>query len=508
MTATEPEIADSRPLGSTLKRGAALAAAGLVVCQLITVIQTIVLGRILGPAEVGIFAAGSVAIGVLLVTHSSLSQALIQRDGDIEDAANTVLVVTFSTGLLLGFGVLAASPLIGHVFHSTRIGLIAAATSGLIVLHACSSVPDALMQRAFVFKRRVIVDPAVSLSFAAVSIVFASLGYGAWAMVIGTYVSTVTGTILSWSLARWRPFRGRFSFRVWRQMAGFSFPLLLDGIAERAREMIEQVLVGRQLSTADLGQYRYAYRIASLPSLAVIQICSYVLFPAFSRVSGHPERFRDAFLRALGWIWLAALPAGMLLIVMGEPVVVLLLGDQWHPAGAATAAMAGVGLGVALTSVGWEAIKGTGRSSVLNWITALTLGLGLPLLVVMLRFGLIGVGIAGSVTSLVVGAVSIEFARRAVGASGRDVANCLVSSTISATVALAVVFPLEHFVVESERYGAAVGLGLVAVQSLLFAVVYMAALRVLAPARYRSIRRFGERTLTRLGRQRRGDVRA
>ena len=184
--------------------------------------------------------------------------------------------------------------------------------------------------------------------------------------------------VLSWWMAKWRPFRGRFSFRIWREMAGFSLPLFLDGIAERAREMFEQVLVGRSLGTADLGQYRYAYRIASLPSLAVIRSVATCCTPRSRGFPATAARFRAAFLRALGWIWFAALPVGALLVVVGQPVVVLLLGEEWRSAGAATAAMAGIGLGTALVSVGGEAIKGAGRSSLLNWMTALSLGLGLP----------------------------------------------------------------------------------------------------------------------------------
>ena len=44
------------------------------------------------------------------------------------------------------------------------------------MLHACSSVPDALMQRAFQFKRRMIIDPGGLDVFAGVSIVFAHPG--------------------------------------------------------------------------------------------------------------------------------------------------------------------------------------------------------------------------------------------------------------------------------------------------------------------------------------------
>ena len=208
-----------------------------------------------------------------------------------------------------------ASPLIGDLFHDSRVALVAAATSGLLVLHACSSVPDALMQRAFQFKRRIIVDPAI---FAVVrrcvndvrSLGIWRLGdghrhvrvhrYRRRADLVAGEMAAVPGeSSRSVSGARWRASRSRCCSTV--------SPNVSARCSSRS-------LVGRQLGTGDLGQYRYAYRIASMPSMAVIQICSYVLFPAFSRISGDPLRFREAFLRALGWIWFAALPAGMLLV--------------------------------------------------------------------------------------------------------------------------------------------------------------------------------------------------
>src|SRR5271156_2041249 len=413
---TEPWTETTADLTNRLKRGAGMAAIGLVIVQIVTVAQTLVLGRLLGPHEVGIFTAGSVMMGFMAVfATSALYQALIQREHDIEDAANTVLIVTCVTGLLLAVAVLVASPLIGALFHDSRVGLIAAASSGIMLLHSFVTVPDALMQRTFQFKRRVIIDPAISLTFASVSIVFAVFGYGAWAMVIGTYASTTTWVLLSWWMAKWRPFRGRFSFRIWRELAGFSLPVLIASIAEYSREVVEQVLVGRSLGTAGLGQFRYGYKIASLPSIGTIGVCAYVLFPAFSRISGDGARFRQAFLRALGWIWLAALPVGALLLAVGQPVVVLLLGEKWRAAGAAASAMAGIGLGAALASVAAEAVKGAGRSRLLNWLPAINVGLGLPLIVLLLPFGLVGVGVALSVAYLVAGFVSLVLARPVVG---------------------------------------------------------------------------------------------
>ena len=488
----------ARGLSGVLKRGAAMSAVALVLGQTITVIQTLVLGRLLGPGEVGVFAAGTVAVGVVLVAQSALAQALVQREQDFEGAANTALWATIATGLALSLVVFSISPLIGALFDSPRVGLIAAATAGVLFLHSCSNVPEAIIQRRFQFRRRLVIPPSVAFAFATVSVTFAVMGYGAWAMVIGTYASVITALVLNWWLAGWRPFRGRASLRTWREMARFSFPLLIADMAERGREMLEQVLIGRALGTTELGQYRYAYRIAYMPAQAVIQICGYVLYPAFARIAVDETRFRAAYLRALGWVWFAVLPIGVSLAVTGQPLVVLLLGEAWAPAGAATAALAGLGVGTALTSVGWEAIKGSGRSGMLHWLTGLQLVLGLSLLLLLLPYGLVGIGIALSVSHLVVGFACAGIARSVVGASYRDMVTCLGPPVVSATLALAVVFPLERHIIHATTRGPLVGLVAIMGEFVLFGALYLVVSRWVDRSRFQSIGAGSSRVLRRI----------
>ncbi len=498
MTSAEPD-ASPGGLSGALKRGVGYAAIGAVICQIVVVVQTIALGRLLGPEEVGIYTAGSVLMGFLLTfAQGALAQALIHRKDDIENAANTVLVVTCTTGLVLAVGILIASPLIGHLFHNAEAGEIAAVTSGLMLLHLCATVPDALMQRAFQFKQRMIIQPAARIAFASVSIVLAVLGWGAWAMVAGSYAQITTLVVLSWWMAKWRPFRGRFSLRLWREMAAFSLPLLIENITFGIRDALQQVLLGRRLGTADLGQFRYGFQMAYLPAVALTDIFAYVLFPAFARISANSRRFRDAFLRALGWTWFGTLPIGALLIVVGQPVAVLVFGEAWRPAGTAAMAMAGIVGGAALHSLGAQVIKGSARMKLMNWLSALGLGLNLALLVWLLQFGLVGVGIALSVTSLVVGMVSVLIARSVVNASYRDVVGNLAPSTLSAFVACTVVFPLEHVVVRSDQYFEPLGLALIVADCLLFMLIYVGVLRLVSPTRYRAVRAFTESAAVRL----------
>ena len=339
MTHRAPEPEDKEPedkepgasggLTGHLLKGAGAAAGGLVIVQGVGAVQTLVLGRLLGPAEVGLFIAGTVLLSFIAeITQGSMAQALIARRHDIERAANTALVVTFCTGVGFGLAVAAAAPLLAMIFHSDKVGWIAAASSGMVILHACTAVPDALMQREMKFYRRLVIDPIVTITYAVTAISLALAGFGAWSMVIGTYLSQIVWVIMSWWLARWRPSLRLASFRIWRELATFSAPLLVYALAEQSRDVLNQTIVGRVLGTPKLGQFRYGLRLGMMPSIAIIQVCSYVLLPAFAAIAGEAERFRHAYLRALGWIWCVAAPVGLVMIVAGEPVMVALLGEH------------------------------------------------------------------------------------------------------------------------------------------------------------------------------------
>jgi len=77
----------------------------------------------------------------------------------------------------------------------------------------------------------------------------------------------------------------------------------------RARDLFETSIVGGALSATALGHYRYRRRLCSVPEMAIIEVGTYVLFPAFCRIAGDPQRFRAAFLRALRVLWCLAMPA-------------------------------------------------------------------------------------------------------------------------------------------------------------------------------------------------------
>ncbi|MGX1804459.1 oligosaccharide flippase family protein [Nocardia sp. NPDC055321] len=490
MTAGEPEEpAPATGLRAVLRRGAALSAAGVGAVQIIALAQTLVLARLLTPAEVGVFTAGTVLTTVVVVfSHGSLSHALIQRRTEIADAAETVFRVTLGSGVALAGLLVLTAPVLSAIFRDDRVGAVAAVAAGTVVLTSLLAVPDALLQRAFRFERRVIVDPVNAITFAAVSITLAACGFGVWALVAGYYASVLAAVVASWWLCGWRPLRGRFSFRLWRELAGFAAPLAIESLVERAVEAAEVVLVGHRLDSAALGNYRNGRRLAFLPVQAIVQICSYVLYPAFASIAGQPERFARGFLTALRWMWLAVVPASALLAVLGEPLVVLLLGSPWRGAGILVQAMAGVGVGYALMSVGAEALKGAGRPHLINVMTGAGAITAVPLLLLLLPHGLLGVGLALSGSALLTGITGLLLARNVVGVTSSELGRLLGPPVAAGVVAAAALALLEHAVLRAGERGTAAGLALLTVEVIAFAGVFAAVLQAISPGTLRSLR--------------------
>lgn len=471
------------PLSPILRRGAVISAGTLVVVQVISLGATLALARLLSPADVGIYAAATVLnVFLVMFSESGLYVALIQRERDVEDAADTVFWATTANGVLMSLLALAAAPIVGLVFRSELVGQIAAITSGMLLMHALTNVPDALMQRRFNFKRRLIIDPSRAFAYAAVAVGMAAAGFGVWSLVIGNYVSLAVWLIGAWVLARWRPGRGRPSIWLWRELARFAYPILVQNVIDQARQAVETTLVGRSLGATSLGYYRYGRRLALLPATAMVEIVSYLLLPAFSRLAGDPERLKGAFLRALRWVWFAAAPGTALVVGLGEPAVVVLLGERWRGAAVFLVAMAGHGLGTALHFLCSEVIKGSGRPSLLNWQSAINLPLGVGLIVALLPFGLVGVGLAISVTEITLAVLMLGLARTVVGCSMGELLRRLVPAVIGSLVALAVVAPLEHLVIHSDQRALGIGLALLGLETVGFVLVYLATLRLVDPS--------------------------
>jgi O-antigen/teichoic acid export membrane protein len=462
-----------RPLGQVAARGARLALIGWGASQGLTFVAYIVLAHLLTPRAFGTFAAGSILIAFGIVfAESGTMAALISRRDRIEEAASTAFFSLLITGTALSLLSVAAAPLVGLFFENHRAGTVAAALSAWLLLRAMTIVPDSLLQRRFSFARRVAVDPLGSIAFAAVSIVACAGGAGIWGLVAGTYASEVVEVTAAWAFARFVPRRTLVSRAMWREIAAFARPVLGSEILRRIATQMDVIMLGRFSSPATLGQYRNGFRLASQPGQAFVDVGAYVLLPTLAHISREDRHLGSVVRRVYG-----------IALATAVPIAVLFLGNEWHPAGHAIAALWGLLLGGAISSVAAESSKAIGRPELLVRIHGLNLGVTAVLVcAAAIPFGLIGVASAVSVSQVIVGLYAFGLVAPHMGMTWRELAAEAASPLVAASSLLAVMVSFE-IAIHPLDHGEALGLLLTGVQVVLGGVVYVAALAFVDPRR-------------------------
>ncbi len=470
-------------LAGTVLRGAGLGGVGYGMSQALTLVTYIVLARLITPEEFGDFAAATVLIGfTLLITETGMMSAIVQRRSRVEEAANTAFLATIVTGFGFTLVLLALAPVLGAFFDSDDVSALAAATSGIIFLRTIQAVPDGLLWRQFSFLRRLVIEPAQALAFGIAAILCATSDLGAWSLVAGQYASHGVEVILVWSLARWRPRPGLASFGMWRELVGYGRHVFVATTILRAGEQSDAVIVGKILGAGPLGQFRYAYRVASTPFLLILAAASFSIFPAFARIAHDAERMSAAFLRSLRWMMAVAAPAGLILVALGLQLTVLVFGDVWRPAGYAAMAMAGFAVGGAVTSLVSELLRSQERPAALTPMHSVTAVSTIVSMALLANISLTAAAAGLTIGPLLGAAYGLRVATRITGIGLRPLIGAILRPVAAAAVMAGSVLAFDRLLIDAADRATFPGLAWVAAEGLLAVVIYVAAFRIISPA--------------------------
>lgn len=413
----------------------------------------LVLARLVSPADFGHFAAASVITGVgALFVEGGMMSALIRQPDQQPEAASTAFFSLLLAGILTTAGAVAVAPLVGDFFRSSQVTALSATLSGVLFVQALTIIPDTLLQKRMSFKRRVAVDPLGAAAFCAASIVAAANGAGAWALVLGTYAAMLVELVAAWLFAGFLPRRRLASISMWRELASFARPVLGANILSKIATQLDVVLLGRLQGASVLGQYKNGFRIAQQPADAFVNTGSYVLLPALVRLAPEPQRLAAATRQLLDLVAAVVLPASLMLLPLGEPLAVLLLGSRWRPAGHVISALCGLLVARVTLSVTSEVLKAVGRPRLLvrmHLMSLLTMAMFVG--ATAAPFGLVGVGIAVSASQCVTAAYMLRYAVTLTGLDWSDLRGAAGGPLLATSAMLLAMFafsvaasPLAH----------------------------------------------------------------
>lgn len=362
--------------------------------KLISFAVTILLARMLEPEDYGMVALISVFISILQIfVDGGFGNALIQKK-DADDADfSTVFYFNMLLCILLYGGLFAAAPLIAEVYGKPEFVCMIRVLGMVIPISGVKNIQQAYISKTMQFKRFFFATLFGTLLSAAIGILMAYRGLGAWALIAQNLSNMLTDTLILQLTVKWRP-RRFFSLERLGKLFSYGWLLVACNVVNTFYENFRQLIIGKLYSSAELACYnkgqRYPYMIVSNINTSLDS----VLFPVMAQTQDEKERLYGIAKRSITVGHYVMAPLMMGLAFMARPLVALVLTEKWLPCVPYLRIFCTIYMFQPIYTVNMNVIAAVGRSGLRLKQEFIAKGMGIVLLLLTMRHGVLMIALA------------------------------------------------------------------------------------------------------------------
>jgi O-antigen/teichoic acid export membrane protein len=320
----------TQPTGATVARGAMLMVAFKLAERSIGFVSTLLLARLLTPADFGLVAMAMSVVALMeLMSAFGFDTAIIQRKDAQREHFDTAwtfgVIFCTSTALLL----LALAVPASRFYHEPRLAQILPVLALGALVQGFENIGTVAFRKSMDFGKefRFLLSKKLISFVVTISLAFAYHSF--WALVIGTVVGKLCSVLISYQVQSFRP---RFSLAATSDLFHFSRWLFLSNLVLFLQNKSDSFILGRTVGAGALGLYNVASEIAALPATELIAPINRAVFPAYSMLSTQLSKLHEKFLEVFRFIAVISLPISIGLVCVADLAVQVLLGARWQAA--------------------------------------------------------------------------------------------------------------------------------------------------------------------------------
>lgn len=371
--------------------------------QLISMVVSIILARLLLPSEYGTVALVTIFITIADVfVNDGFGTALIQK----KDADNLDFSTVFYFGIVFSFGLyfilFFIAEAVAAFYDMPILCPVLRVLSLRVPIGAINSVQQAYVSRNMLFKRFFYSTIGGTIASAVVGIAMAYLGFGVWALVFQYLSNTIAGTIVLWCTVKWRPDKA-FSFQRLKQLYHYGWKLLVQSLMVNVYSNLRSLVIGKVYTTDDLAFYN---RGSYFPNLIVVNVDSAMgaaLFPAMAKEQSSADKVKNITKKATRLSSYVMSPLLIGFAACSIAFVRVVLTDKWLPMVPYLVIICINLLFRPAQSSALQAIKSMGRSDIVLKMDIPIRVFGVVTLLLAIKFGVIYI----AVTEVLVGALGL-----------------------------------------------------------------------------------------------------
>lgn len=297
--------------------------------QGISFVVTIIMARILTPADYGLVGMVLVFVNVAQsLVDSGFSQALIQKKDRDETDNSTAFYFNVGIGIILYAALWFLAPVIARFYSEPRLVWITRLVALGIFSNAFGVVQRALLSVVIDFKTQAKASMIAAMISGTVGITMAYTGWGVWSIVAYNVINLLLGTGLLWVYSKWRP-AWLFSWQSFHQIFGFGSKLAVSGFLHNLYLSSFNMIIGKVFKAADLGFYTRGQQFVAFFSSNLSGVLQRVSYPVLCRFQDEDVKLGDIFIKLVRASSLLLFTLMMGLAGVAKPMIGMLLGEKW-----------------------------------------------------------------------------------------------------------------------------------------------------------------------------------
>lgn len=430
---------DQTHLGSLVRRGVAWSGFQIGARQVISILVTSILARILTPEDYGL--VGMVTTFTVLLqslADGGLSWATVQSRTLTQGQVHNLFWANTGLGAVMWALCALVGPGLVWFYDRPELMMITFLLGASFLLTGISVQPLALLQRQMAFGKRTAIEMSSLGVSAAVGITMALSGFGYWALVGQGLAASMTTLVTAFVISGYRPSRPRFGQGT-LGLIKFGGYISMAGVMLYFARNFDNVLVGRFEGADELGLYTRAYFLMTLPTMLAVGTLGRVLIPALSSIQHDSVRLGRIYRQALLAIALVGCPIAAGIAVTAREAVLLVYGPAWVELIPLVIWLSIGGISHVLYSTsGWLFTASGNGKAFFKWSVILSIAFITSFTAGIYFGGALGVAIAVTIVTTVTAVPGLAYAHRAAGlnvwASLRPLPRVIGATLIMAAV--------------------------------------------------------------------------
>lgn len=410
--------------------------------QIIGIVVSIILARLLEPEVVGVVSLAEVFILIFNVIASyGFGNSLIQNKEANDTDFATGFFASLGLATILYIIIWFASPIIEAFYNYESYNFTAVLRFlGIVVFaNAIKSVLQAVVAKRLCFKFYLYSSLIAIVLSGVVGVTMAYQGYGIWALAVQNALFEFVYLFVLWGLLKWHPifaFSKTSLLNIWN----FGWKLILYGLLNVGYLQLRSLVIAKKYSSEQLAYFNRGFRFAKVIPEELGNSIMAVLFPVFSlEDSSQGVKMKVRRSVKLSFYFICPMLLGMFAI--SDSFITVLLTDKWISSAVYLRVFCIAYLFYVIQSIESESIKSLGRSGTLLLINMLSKGMGIILIIITFSHGVFAISIGFLISllmeSLMYSIASNKYIKYTFFEQIKDIAPILSMSIVVALMCLA-----------------------------------------------------------------------